>query len=86
MDKRGGKEAALFRVRLKDALHPVVVLRLLVEDDDDVALLEGQLVVVVGLAVVQGPAPLVPMVLRPLKEKVGGALLASALIWSGLYL
>lgn len=38
------------------ALHPVLVLRFLVDDDDDVALFERQLVVVVGLAVVQRAA------------------------------
>jgi hypothetical protein len=69
VDKAGGEEAALVRLRLEDALHPVVVLRLLGEDEDDVALLEGELVLVVGLAVVEGAAALVPLEVRSLKGK-----------------
>ena len=57
LDERHGEEPSLVGLRLEVALHPVLVLGLLVEDHDDVALLEGQLVVVVGLAVVQRPAP-----------------------------
>ena len=57
LDERHGEEPPLVGLRLEVALHPVLVLGLLVEDHDDVALLEGQLVVVVGLAVVQRPAP-----------------------------
>jgi hypothetical protein len=69
VDKAGGKEAALVRFCLEDALHPVVVLRLLGEDEDDVALLEGKLVLVVGFAVVEGAAALVPLEVRSLKGK-----------------
>ena len=69
MHEGGWEEAAFLWLCLEDALHPVVVLRLLGEYDDDVTLLEGQFVLVVGLAVVQGSAPLVPLVLRTLKEK-----------------
>ena len=57
LDERHGEESPLVGLGLEVALHPVLVLGLLVEDDDEVALLEGQLVVVVGLAVVQGAAP-----------------------------
>ena len=69
VDKAGGEEAATIRLRLEDALHPVVVLRLLGEDEDDVALLEGQLVLVVSLAVVKGATSFVPLELGSLKEK-----------------
>jgi hypothetical protein len=69
VDKAGGEEAAFVRLRLEDALHPVVVLRLLGEDEDDVALLEGELVLVVRLAVVEGATPLVPLEVRSLKGK-----------------
>ena len=65
VDKRGREEAALVRLRLQDALHPVVVLRRLGQDDDDVALLEGELVFVVSLAVVEGAAPPVPRQVQP---------------------
>ena len=70
LDERHGEEPPLVGLRLEVALHPVLVLGLLVEDHDDVALLEGQLVVVVGLAVVQRPAPpevwrrIVPLLIR----------------------
>ena len=57
LDEWHGEQSPLGGARLEVALHPVLVLGLLVEDHDDVALLEGQLVVVVGLAVVQRPAP-----------------------------
>jgi hypothetical protein len=69
VDKAGGEEAALVRLCLEDALHPVVVLRLLGEDEDDVALLEGELVLVVGLAVVEGATALVPLEVCSLKGK-----------------
>ena len=49
------------------ALHPVLVLRFLVDDDDDVALFERQLVVVVGFAVVESAAPPVAI---PLKFRI----------------
>lgn len=67
MHKTGGEEAAPVRLSLQHALHPVVVLCLLGEDDDDVTLLEGQLVLVVGLAIVEGATALVPLEFRPLK-------------------
>ena len=57
LDERHGEEPPLVGLRLEVALHPVLVLGLLVEDDDDVSLLEGQLVLVVGFAIVQRPAP-----------------------------
>jgi len=69
VDKAGGEEAALVRLCLEDALHPVVVLRLLGEDEDDVALLEGELVLVVRFAVVEGATPLVPLEVSSLKGK-----------------
>jgi hypothetical protein len=82
VDKAGGEEAAFVRLGLEDALHPVVVLRLLGEDEDDVALLEGELVLVVRFAVVEGAAALVPLEVRPLKgikkEKV------IDWVWAGL--
>lgn len=53
-----GEHAAAVGVALHGALHPVVVLGAVVEDDDDFALPERQLVLVVCLAVVQGAAPL----------------------------
>ncbi len=57
MNERHWEEASLGGVAQQVALHPVFVLCLFVDDDDEVALFEGQLVVVVGLAVVQGPTP-----------------------------
>ena len=57
LDERHGEEPPLVGLGLEVALHPVLVLGLLVEDDDDISLLEGQLVLVVGLAVVERPAP-----------------------------
>jgi len=41
MHKGGREEAAFVRFSFEDTLHPVVVLRLLSEDDDDITLLEG---------------------------------------------
>ena len=68
MDKGGGKESTTIRLRLEDPLHPVVVLGLLGDDDDDVALLETKLIFVVSLAVVQGSTSLVTVVLVPLLQ------------------
>lgn len=69
MNEGGREEPPPVRLRFQDALHPVVVLRLLGEDDDDVTLLEGELVLVVRLTVVQRPAPLIPLQVNPLKRK-----------------
>lgn len=57
MDKADGEHALPRVVALDLALHPVVVVRLLVQHDQDLALLELQLVVIVRVAVVQGTAP-----------------------------
>ena len=57
LDERHGEEPPLVGLRLEVALHPVLVFGLLVEDDDDVSFLEGQLVVVVGVTIVQRTAP-----------------------------
>ncbi len=57
MNERHWEESPLGGVAQQVALHPVFVLCLFVDDDDEVALFEGQLVVVVGLAVVQGSTP-----------------------------
>lgn len=56
VDEADGEHAPAFRRPLQRALHPVVVVGLLVRHDDDLALAERELVLVVGLAVVQGPA------------------------------
>ncbi len=87
MDKAGGKEAAFVRLRLEDALHPVVVLRLLGEDEDDVALLEGELVLVVRLAVVEGATALVTLEVRSLKGKKerNSYKLGFGQVWFGKY-
>ncbi len=52
MDEGDREEAPLVGVVEEVALHPVLVFSLFVDDDDDVALFEGQFVVVVGFAVV----------------------------------
>jgi hypothetical protein len=54
VDKGDWKESAFGGVPLEDALHPVLVFGDLVEDDDGLTLFERQLVLVVGLAVVEG--------------------------------
>ena len=41
MHKGGREETAFVWLSLEDTLHPVVVLGLLGEDDDDIAFLEG---------------------------------------------
>ena len=56
MYERDGEESSLGRVGLQGALHPILVLRLLVQDEDDVSFLERELVLVVGLAVVESTA------------------------------
>ena len=58
----------MVRLRLEDPLHPVVVLGLLGDDDDDVTLLETKLIFVVSLAVVQGSTSLVTVVLATLLQ------------------
>ena len=68
MDKGGGEESTTVGLRLEDPLHPVVVLGLLGDDDDDVALLETKLIFVVSLAVVQGSTSLVTVVLATLLQ------------------
>lgn len=55
MDEANRNHAPALGRPLEEALHPVVVVRVLVRHDDDVALPERQLVLVVGLAVVEGP-------------------------------
>ena len=65
----GGEEAATVGVRLEDSLHPVLVLGLLGEDDDHVALLERKLVLVVRLAVVQRAASPVAVEVVSLKTQ-----------------
>ena len=64
MNERDWEESPLVGVVEQVALHPVFVLRFFVEDDDEVALLEGQLVVIVSLAVVQRSAPTVAVSLE----------------------
>ena len=51
-------------------LHPILVFRFLVDNDDDVILFESQLVLVVSRAVVQGstPTPTRGMLLKKTKE------------------
>ena len=68
MDKGGGEESTTVGLGFEDPLHPVVVLCLLGDDDDDVALLETKLIFVVSLAVVQGSTSLVTVVLVPLLQ------------------
>lgn len=53
MDKGNWEKASLRRVAQKVTLHPVFVLGLLVDYHDGIAFFEGQLVVVIGFAVVQ---------------------------------
>ena len=67
MDKGGGEETAPVWLRLKNSLHPVVVLRLLGNYDNDVPFLKTKLIFVVSLAVVKGPTSLVPVELVPLE-------------------
>ena len=55
-DEGDRKEAPLAGPCLEVSLHPVLVLSLLIDDDNDVILLECQLVLVVRCAVVQGSA------------------------------
>lgn len=51
-----GEHAPSLRRPFERALHPVVVVGLLVRHDDHLAFAERQLVLVVGLAVIQRPA------------------------------
>ncbi len=67
MNERDREEASLVGVVEQVPLHPVFVLGLFVDDDDDVALLEGQLVVVVGFAVVQRSAATIGISLQKKK-------------------
>jgi hypothetical protein len=55
-DKDDGKEAPARGVALDAALHPRLLLGLLLGDDDDLALLEGQLVRLVLITAVERPA------------------------------
>ena len=71
MDKGGGEETAPVWLRLEDSLHPVVVLSLLGNYDNDVPFLKTKLIFVVCLAVVEGPTSLVPVELRPLEIERG---------------
>ena len=71
MDKGRREEAALLRRRFKNPLHPVIVLGLLRQYDDDITLLKTKLIFVVRLAVVEGPTSLVPVELRPLEIERG---------------
>ena len=68
MDKGGGEEPAPIRLSLEHPLHPVVVLCLLGNYDNDVPLLETKLIFVVRLAVVEGSTSLVPVELVPRLE------------------
>lgn len=56
MDEADGKHAPPRRLPLDSALHPVVVVRAFIQHDQDLALLELQLIVVVRHAVVQSSA------------------------------
>ena len=56
-DKRDGEKPSLGGPRHEVALHPVLVLSLFIDDNNDVIFFESQLVFVVCRAVVQGPAP-----------------------------
>ncbi len=56
VDETGREDAAPARLEFDVAGHPVLVLGLFDGDDEHFALAERQLVVVVGLAVVQRPA------------------------------
>merc|ERR1712038_356084 len=49
VDKRGGKQASLVGGRLQDPLHPVVILGLLGQDDDNIAFFKCKLIFVVRL-------------------------------------
>jgi hypothetical protein len=57
VDEADGEHPLHGRVSLQRALHPVLVLRARRRHDDDVALLERQFVLVVGLTVVESFAP-----------------------------
>ena len=68
MDKGGGEETAPIRLRLENPLHPVVVLGLLGNYDNNVSFLETKLIFIVRLAIVEGPTSLVPVELVPWLE------------------
>jgi len=65
-DEDDWEEASARRVALDDALHPRVLLGLLLGDDDDLALLERQLVRLVLITAVQRPAAARPRTVRAL--------------------
>lgn len=54
LNETNGKHSRVLRVRLQSALNPVIVVRLLIGYYDYVADLEAELVLPIGLAVVQG--------------------------------
>ena len=68
MDKGGGEKTAPIWLRLEYPLHPVVVLSLLRNYDNNVTFLETKLIFIVRLAIVEGPTSLVPVELVPRLE------------------
>ena len=69
-DEWDREEASLSGMGQEVPLHPILVFRFLVDNDDDVILFESQLVLVVSRAVVQGstPTPTRGMLLKKTKE------------------
>ena len=67
MDKRGGKQSSLVWGRLQDPLHPVVVLRLLGQDDDNIAFFKCKLIFVVRLTIIERTTSFITVKLVSLK-------------------
>ena len=82
-DEWDREEASLSGMGQEVALHPILVFRFLIDNDDDVILFESQLVLVVSRTVVQGSAttPTRRMLLKKTKESYSVLEIYQALLW-----